>query len=331
LTNIQSSELFQRHPENPILVARDWPYPVNSVFNPGAILLSDGITLLLCRVEDRSGHSHLCAARSKNGIDGWQIDSPPTLMPDPENYPEETWGIEDPRITYVPELSKYVIAYTSYSTGGPGVSLAVTGNFRQFERYGFIMLPPDKDAALLPRRIDGHWVMIHRPMTAYGNHIWLSYSPDLYHWGGHQLILRARRGAWWDADKIGLSPPLIETPRGWLMIYHGVRHTASGSLYRSGLALFDLDKPERCLLRSNTWVFGPETSYEREGDVPNVTFSCGYTILPDGDTLHLYYGCADSSIALAKASIQSLLDWLQENGSPPEDDYGIRCGNRKKT
>ena len=83
------------------------------------------------------------------------------------------------------------------------------------------------------------------------------------------------------------------------------------------LALFDLDKPERCLLRGNTWVLGPETPYEREGDVPNVTFSCGCTVLPDGDTLNLYYGCADSSIALAKASIKSLLDWLQENGSAP--------------
>lgn len=317
MTNNQTIELFQRHPKNPILLARDWPYPVNSVFNPGATLLPDGVTLLLCRVEDRSGHSHLCAALSKNGVDCWKIDSPPTLVPDPENYPEEIWGIEDPRITYIPELNKYVIAYTSYSAGGPGVSLALTRNFQQFERYGFIMLPPDKDAALLPRRIDGHWVIIHRPMTAYGNHIWLSYSPDLYHWGGHKLILKARRGAWWDADKIGLSPPLIETSQGWLMIYHGVRQTASGSLYRSGLALFDLEQPERCLLRSNTWVFGPETSYEREGDVPNVTFSCGYTISPDGDTLNLYYGCADSSIALARASIQSLLDWLHTNGSPP--------------
>lgn len=331
MTYNQTHELFQRNPKNPILVARDWPYPVNSVFNPGAILLPDGLTLLLCRVEDRSGHSHLCAARSKNGIDCWQIDSQPTLMPDPGNYPEETWGIEDPRITYVPELNKYVITYTSYSTGGPGVSLALTENFRQFERYGFIMLPPDKDAALLPRRIDGHWVIIHRPMSAYGNHIWLSYSPDLYHWGRHQLILEARRGAWWDADRIGLSPPLIETSQGWLMIYHGVRQTASGSLYRSGLALFDHEQPERCLLRSNTWVFGPETSYERQGDVPNVTFSCGYTILPDGDTLNLYYGCADSSIALAKASIQSLLDWLERNGSLPKKEYGLKFGNQRKS
>jgi predicted GH43/DUF377 family glycosyl hydrolase len=101
--------LLLRHPKNPILTSKDWPYPINTVFNAGATLLADGTTLLLCRVEERRGLSHLCAARSRNGVDGWQIDSEPTLMPDPKNYPEEIWGIEDPRITFVPELQQYVI------------------------------------------------------------------------------------------------------------------------------------------------------------------------------------------------------------------------------
>src|SRR5579863_5775635 len=111
--------LFDRHPANPILTGKDWPYSMNSVFNPGATLLPDGSTLLLCRVEDRRGLSHLCAARSLNGIDGWQIDREPTLISSPD-HPEELWGIEDPRITYVPELQKYAVAFTSYSRGGPG-------------------------------------------------------------------------------------------------------------------------------------------------------------------------------------------------------------------
>ena len=152
-TMAQYKTLFRRHASNPILTGKDWPYSINSVFNAGATLLPDGSTLLLCRVEDRRGLSHLCAARSVNGVDGWQIDSEPTLMPNPEQYPEEMWGIEDPRITYVPELKKFAIAYTSYSRGGPGVSLALTEDFRSFERLGVVMTPDDKDAALLPRRI----------------------------------------------------------------------------------------------------------------------------------------------------------------------------------
>ncbi len=309
-------ELFHRHKLNPILTAADWPYPVNSVFNPGATLLSDGTTLLLCRVEDRRGHSHLCAARSANGLDGWQIDSVPTLAAEPENFPEEIWGLEDPRITYLSELQKYAVVYTAYTRDGPGVALALTVDFHNFERYGVIVPPEDKDAALLPRRVGGLWALIHRPVSFSRANMWISYSPDLRHWGSHKMILKARKGAWWDANKIGLSPPPIETPQGWLTIYHGVRQTASGHTYRLGLALFDLNTPEHCLKRSSDWVFGPEESYEQHGDVANVVFPCGFTIAPDSDTVHIYYGAADTSVALATVSIHAMLEALEKE--PPQ-------------
>jgi len=306
--------LLHRHPSNPILTSRDWPYSINSVFNVGATLLEDGSTLLLCRVEDRRGLSHLCAARSADGVNGWQIDPAPTLKPNPAEYPEELWGIEDPRLTYVPELQQYAVAYTSYSRGGPGVSLALTKDFHSFERFGVILSPDDKDAALLPHKIGGFWALIHRPMTVLGAHIWISYSPDLRHWGSHKVMLEARRGAWWDANKIGLSSPPIETARGWLVLYHGVRQTPSGCLYRLGLALFDLQQPDKCLLRGDSWIFRAEAEYERRGDVHDVVFPCGYTMGLDGDTLNIYYGAADSCIGLAHASVRSLLAWLDVNG-----------------
>lgn len=308
--NNQYSELFQRYEHNPILTAGQWPYRINSVFNPGAVLLPDGVTLLLCRVEDRRGHSHLCAARSTNGIDNWKIDNQPTLMPEPEEFPEELWGIEDPRITYISELGKYAVVFTAYTREGPGVSLALTEDFHYFERYGLILQPEDKDAVLLPERINGNWALIHRPVAVPGAHMWISYSSNLHHWGDHKLMLKARRGAWWDANKIGLSPPPIRTPKGWLVIYHGVRENAAGAIYRLGLALFDLNKPEICLKRGDEWVFGPEEPYERRGDVDHVVFPCGYTIAPDGDTLRIYYGAADTSIALATGSIGAMLEWL---------------------
>ena len=311
--NHHHPELLHRHKLNPILTAADWPYPINSVFNAGATLLPDGTTLLLCRVEDRRGLSHLCVARSANGIDEWRIDSPPTFLPDPDHYPEELWGIEDPRITFVPELQKYAVVYTAYTHGGPGVALALTEDFVHFERYGMIMSPEDKDAALLPHRIGNYWALIHRPVSYLGAHMWISYSPDLRHWGSHKIMLEARRGGWWYANKIGLCAPPIETPQGWLTIYHGVRQTASGSLYRLGLALFDLHAPEHCLARGSEWIFGPEEPYEQHGDVGYVVFPCGYTLAPDGDTLHLYYGAADTSIALATGSVHAMLEWLEQH------------------
>jgi predicted GH43/DUF377 family glycosyl hydrolase len=317
MTVPQSYEvLFRRHPGNPILTAAQWPYPAHTVFNPGVTRLKDGTTLLLCRVEDRRGHSHFTAARSRNGVDGWVMDPEPTLRPDPVTFPEELWGIEDPRITYLEDQGAYAVVYTAYSRCGPGVALALTEDFRSFQHLGLIMPPEDKDAALLPRRIEGNYIMIHRPMTAEGAHIWLSLSPDLRSWGGHKLILRARLGGWWDANKIGLSPPLIETARGWLMLYHGVRQTMSGCLYRLGLALFDLEHPDQCLLRGDEWIFGPETDYEMHGDVADVAFPCGYTLGEDGDTINLYYGGADTCIALATGSIKQCLAWLDRHGEP---------------
>ena len=310
--------LFARYTGNPILSRESWPYPINSVFNAGAVRLADGDTLLLCRVESRTGLSHLCAARSANGVNGWRIDPKPTLVANPREYPEELWGIEDARITFVPELEQYAVVYTSFARGGPGVSLAMTKDFRSFERFGVIMQPEDKDAALLPRRIGKYWALIHRPVTTLGAHMWISYSPDLRHWGSHKVILEARRGGWWDANKIGLCSPPIETPKGWLTIYHGVRQTASGSIYRLGLALFDLARPEVCLQRGDSWMFGPEETYERGGDVKDVVFPCGQTIDEDGDTIRLYYGAADSTMALATGSIRCLLAWLDAHPSQVE-------------
>lgn len=307
-------QLFRRYEHNPILTVNDWPYPANSVFNAGATLLADGETLLLVRVEDRRGISHLTVARSRDGVTNWQIDRQPTLLPDPENHPEEIWGIEDPRITWIPELDRYAITYTSYSTSGPLVSLALTHDFREFERKGAIMPPEDKDAALLPRRFGGRWALIHRPVSGFPGsraNMWISYSPDLKHWGDHTVMLEARRGAWWDANKIGLSPQPVETNEGWLVIYHGVRMTPAGCLYRLGLALFDLDNPTKLIRRGDEWVFGPHAPYERVGDVGDVVFPCGIVHQPKTGELRMYYGAADTSIALATGNINELLDWLR--------------------
>jgi predicted GH43/DUF377 family glycosyl hydrolase len=226
------------------------------------------------------------------------------MLPQPEQYPEELWGIEDPRIVWLEEAAVYAIAYTAYSRAGPLVALALTKDFKSFDRRGPIMPPEDKDAAFFPRKFGDRWALIHRPVTASNAHIWISYSSDLRNWGGHIKILEARLGGWWDANKIGLSPPLIQTTEGWLMIYHGVKQNGSGVIYRLGLALFDLNDPECCLKRGDEWVFAPEEPYEQHGDVDKVVFPCGTTLAPDGDTLHIYYGAADTSIAMATGSVR---------------------------
>lgn len=143
----QYDELFRRYEENPILSSHDWPYPVNTVFNPAATLY-DGKVLLFARVEDRRGMSHLTKAVSADGCRNWKIDEEPTLEADPEHFPEDKWGIEDPRITYLPELAEYAVTFTSYSGGGPLVSLALTKDFHHFKRLGPVTTPDDNPLRL---------------------------------------------------------------------------------------------------------------------------------------------------------------------------------------
>jgi predicted GH43/DUF377 family glycosyl hydrolase len=316
-SNNSYPELFHRYAENPILTARDWPYPAHTVFNAGACQLG-AETILLVRVEDRCGLSHLTVARSDDGVSNWKIDAQPSFAPDPENYSEEAWGVEDARVTWVEDRAVWIIAYTAYSQSGPLVSLAETKDFVAFSRLGPAMPPEDKDAAVFPRRFGTRYAMIHRPVSAgsSGAHIWLSFSPDLMHWGDHHILLHARRGAWWDANKIGLNCPPLETPAGWLLLYHGVRNTAGGCLYRLGLALLDLEDPSLVLRRSDEWIFAPETPYERHGDVNGVVFPCGWILDKPSGVIRLYYGGADTCLALATARLDDLLAYLEQCPAP---------------
>jgi predicted GH43/DUF377 family glycosyl hydrolase len=311
--NTDPRELFQRHEANPLITAADFPRMVNATFNAAAVEF-ERQTLLLLRVEERTGLSHLAVATSADGRANWTFDRDRVMLPELDRF-EEHWGIEDPRITRVGD--EYFIVYTGFSRNGPLVCLAVTRDFVRFERRGVLLSPEDKDAALLPTRFDGRWALLHRPspaMSGLGAHIWMSWSPDLRHWGDARVILPARRGGWWDANKVGLGPPPLLCEQGWLVCYHGVRVTASGSIYRLGLALLDRERPDVVIARGDEWVFGPHATYERAGDVPDVVFPCGWILRDDGDTVDMYYGAADSVICLATAS---LARWLEHVLSHP--------------
>lgn len=301
------AELIKRFDGNPILRPEGFPHGVSTVFNPGAAVV-DGQTLLLVRVEDRTGYSSFAVATSHDGLTDWQVDPARRLLPQRDSFAEQG-GIEDPRITQIGE--EYFIAYTGLSAQGPLVCLAKTKDFATWERLGVAMRPDDKDAALFPVKFGGRWAMLHRPTMAKGSHVWLSFSPDLKHWGDARIVLTARPGGWWDNSKIGLGPPPLLTKDGWLLCYHGVRLTAAGAIYRAGLALLDRDNPARVLTRADEWVFGPEEPYERHGDVGQVVFPCGWILRDDGDTLHIYYGAADTVIGVAQASVDALLGYLR--------------------
>lgn len=305
------SSLFTRYDGNPILAPARWPYPVNAVMNAGATV-RDGDTILACRVEDHRGFSHITTATSRDGVSNWIVADRPLLSPS-DDFPEEAWGVEDPRVTRVDELDAWLIAYTAFAPGGPGVSLAITEDFETVRRLGLAMAPENKNAAFLPRRVGGQWILFHRPVSAMagGGDIWLSRSSDLESWTAPEAVMARRAGGWWDSARIGMGPPPIETDAGWLVVYHGVRTTVAGQLYRVGLALLDLEQPARVIRRSDEWVLGPRDGYEITGDVPGVVFPCGLTHDEASGVLRLYYGAADTCIGLATARLDDVLAYLE--------------------
>jgi predicted GH43/DUF377 family glycosyl hydrolase len=264
--------------------------------------------VLLCRVEDRRGISHLGVARSADGETGWRVDKAPLVTAEDHGYTSR-WGVEDPRVTKVDGFGGWMITYTAYGPEGPCVALATTDDFRTVERVGVVMPPEDKNASLLSRRVDGQLVLFHRPSSPVSHRadVWLSRSADLRSWTTPRHVLSARPGPWWDNVRIGLGPPPLWTPHGWLALYHGIKEIAGSLVYRMGLVLLDAEQPERVLRRSDDWLLGPHEPYERIGDAANVVFPTGLVQDRERDLLRLYYGAADSYVALATASYSELL------------------------
>lgn len=300
---------FLRSEFNPILTAEDMPMEANSVFNPGATILRDGQTALLLRVEDQRGLSALHVARSDNGVTDWTVDPKPLLEPDGKQEFWE-WGFEDARVIFVEELDRYVITCTAYGSPGPSVYLAVSEDLTSIEEGNVVMPPEDKNAALFPRRLDGDWLLLHRPVAMTGAHIWLSRSDDLRSWRRPERLMLCRERGWWDAARIGIGPPPIETAEGWLQLYHGVRTTTSGSIYRVGAALLDLEQPWIVRNQMSKWLLSPTQPYERIGDVDNVVFPCGAVQRCDKKEIDIYYGAADTVVCMATISEPALLEAL---------------------
>ena len=136
--------------------------------------------------------------------------------------------------------------------------------------------------------------------------MWVSYSKDLINWGKSELLMTPRPGLW-DNFRIGASVPPIRTDEGWLEIYHGVRMTSAGPIYKVGTVLLDLHHPHKVIARCSNPALSPRRDYERIGDVGNVVFACG-AIVEDSGEVKVYYGAADTCICVATTDINTLIE-----------------------
>ncbi len=297
------------------MTAAQFPRPVNSVFNAGAVKFN-GQYLLLARVEDLTGSSCLWLARSDDGLH-FTPDPEPAMLPATEEpfRTVEDCSLEDPRITVIGDT--FYITYVAYSQYGCVTALARTNDFETYERVAVMTLPDDKDVVLFPTCIGGRYVKLDRPLTrppSVGD-IWISFSPDLIHWGDPRPVMQPRPRKW-DEYKIGPGAPPIETPHGWLEIYHGVRKTAAGLLYRLGAVLLDREEPWRVIGRADEAMLSPIFPEDFHGNVGNVVFTCGAILEEDGE-LKVYYGAADQVMCLASAPVDAIIARCLQAGVHP--------------
>ena len=303
-TSCIGHDLLKRWEGNPAITVEDVPFRANTVFNGTPIETKDGVYLLL-RIEGQHGYSFFALARSKDGLN-FTIDKEPVMLPAKEGpfafY--ETKGIEDPRVTIV-EDTCYVV-YTAVGDYGARIALASTEDYVNYERIALISEPGNKDGILFPRKIKGRYARLDRPIGLGRGSIWISYSPDLINWGDSEVIITPR-GGYWDNFRVGASVTPIETEEGWLEIYHGVKMTSAGPIYRIGIVLLDLDDPSKVIKRGDQPILSPRENYERIGDIGNVCFACGAVLENNGD-MKIYYGAADTSICIATTTLDGILE-----------------------
>lgn len=297
-------DILHRFEGNPIIALEDIPFRCNTVFN-GAVVKRGNEYFHLLRVESQQGYSVFALARSKDGLH-FTVEDKPVMEPARKGpfARYEKRGIEDPRITEIEGV--YYVMYTAYSKYGPRIALAKTEDFFHYKRIAIVSEPGNKDGILFPERINGEYVRLDRPIGKGVGSMWVSYSKNLVDWGKSEILMTPRQGMW-DSYRIGASVPPIRTKHGWLEIYHGVKMTAAGPIYRIGTVMLDLEKPYKIIARSNQPILSPRADYERIGDVGNVAFACG-AVVEDSGEIKVYYGAADTCICVATANFDDLVN-----------------------
>ncbi|MFQ5645797.1 MAG: glycoside hydrolase family 130 protein [bacterium] len=306
--------IVKRYHKNPILTKEDVPYQVATVHNAGMVKY-EGRYMMLFRSHLHNGRSVLGLAESDNGYD-FKVREKPFMVPAAEKvFTEyEEFGVEDPRIC--PMEGEYLISYSAYSRHGVRVALARTRDFVKLERVALITEADYRNLVIFPEKIDGSYIRLDRPHSEISPwSIWISYSPDLVHWGNSKIVMKPLEYHW-DQMKIGPGATPIKTDRGWLSIYHGVFPTMDGSVYRMGVALHDLKDPSSVLGVSDSWILQPEDPWEVAGYVHNVVFSCGAIPEEDG-TVKIYWGGADTVMCVGTARIDELVDLCLNYSRPP--------------
>ena len=318
---------LKRYSGNPIIKPRGGDWESVATFNCAALYKDGKIHVLYRAVGDYVHYvSHLGYAVFDEKLRLLERPEEPVFGPDLRLW---EMSIEDARLTEIEDVvyMTYVITPTPSPPGavrrrlgiprpmqaGTRVALARVEDFYRFERLGVITPyhTDQRDVVLFPEKIQGQYAAIHRPSNWIGTGypvnrpgMWFAFLDGLPgRMYDHKMIMEPEQP--WEAWKIGAGPPPIKTDAGWLLIYHGVD---PGRVYRAGAALLDLEQPWKVIARTKEPTLEPEEEYEREGDVPNVVFPEGATVI--GDELLVFYGGADKVCCAASVRLDELINHL---------------------
>lgn len=300
------TDVVWRSANNPI-ITRDAVKNSNSVFN-SAVVPYKGEFRGVFRSDDTCRLQKLYSGKSKDGVN-WEINQEPIkFICDNEEINNFIFGY-DPRVCFI-EDRYYVTWCNGYH--GPTIGAAYTFDFEEFYQLENAFIPCNRNGVLFPKKINGNFAILSRPSdnghTNFGD-IFYSESPDMTFWGKHRHVMSPDSA--WDWVKIGAGPIPIETTEGWLLFYHGVMETCQGLNYSMGAAILDIDKPWKVKYRAKPYLLSPRTQYECMGDVPNVVFPCAALCDAPTGRIAIYYGAADTVVAMAYTQVDELVDYIK--------------------
>ena len=286
-----------RYSGNPI-ITRDNLFFANSIFNSAVVPFGDGFAGVF-RVDDRTRDQVIVTGFSKDAVN-WELDEKVIF----KGY--------DPRICEI--NGSYYLTWVNLTPRGTTIGVAVTEDFKNWEQKEDATYPVARNGVLFPRKINGEYVLLVRPCdrghTPYGD-IFIQRSPDLKYWGNYRFVMKPERN--WEMTKVGAGPTPIETDIGWLLFYHGVITSCNGFTYSMGAAILDKNEPWKVLHRADSFLLAPHELYETVGDVPNVVFPCAALCDAGSGKIAIYYGAADTSVALAFTTIDDTVNYILEH------------------
>ncbi len=286
-----------RYSGNPV-ITRDNLHMANSIFNSAVVPFGSGFAGVF-RADIRSRAQKLVVGFSDDAVN-WTLE---------DKYIFDGY---DPRLCEID--GKYYLSWVNLTPHGTTIGIAFTEDFKSWTQLEDACYPVARNGVLFPRKINGEYLLFIRPCdrghTPYGD-IFISRSKDLTYWGKHRFVMGPVEN--WEATKVGAGPTPIETDEGWLMFYHGVLTSCNGFTYSMGAAILDRDEPWKVLHRADSFLLAPHEIYECVGDVPNVVFPCAALADAESGRIAIYYGAADTSVALAFTTVDETVNYIMAN------------------